>query len=187
MLTLCVCARCVGSACVMGHPIYKATIYKSRYIIIKVILPKLMLVNGQHGFWKGPVLKSMAEVSYLARFGLVQDARTAGLFFFNPPKQCPVYSGKLFKETKSSLCVLQYRLTKKMTVFCGSGFSLYLARLLFTMVLERDFPKVVRRLIGMNAPKVLKGIWGMKKIQKHKTFNQEPQKDTNTNVVCFLV
>ena len=81
-------------------------IYKSRYIIIKVILPKLMLVNGQHGFWKGPVLKSMAEVSYLARFGLVQDARTAGLFFFNPPKQCPVYSGKLFKKNKIlALCV----------------------------------------------------------------------------------
>lgn len=64
-----------------------------------------MLVNGQHGFWKGPVLKSMAEVSYLARFGLVQDARTAGLFFLIHPSsaQCtPANSSK--KQNPRFVC-----------------------------------------------------------------------------------
>ena len=49
----------------------------------------------------------MAEVSYLARFGLVQDARTAGLFFNKSTQAVPsVITTAYFKKTKNlSSCV----------------------------------------------------------------------------------
>lgn len=86
MFTLCVhvsslvCSFCMfdGSPHLPSDIIVK--IFLLKLSVILYYMPKLMLVNCQHGFWKGPDLKSMAEVSYLARFGLVQDARTAGLF-----------------------------------------------------------------------------------------------------------
>ena len=74
-------------------------------------------------------------------------------FLINPPKQCPVSLLRhTSKKQKTSLRVLQYWLTN--VRFWGSGFLPFLARLLLhTMVLERDFPKVVRRLIGMGNKK----------------------------------